>query len=77
MADVEEQCKLTRVLLYNNYNKVKFDEYTSITENFIIIENFLRKSNFLISTAEQKSATQINSEDDADTNDLIISNLKR
>jgi len=72
MADVEEQCKLTRVLLYNNYNKVKFDEYISITENFIIIENFLRKSNFLISTAEQKSSIQISSEAAANTNDLII-----
>jgi len=55
MADVEDNCNLIRVLLYDRYNKVKFDEYTSITENLIIIENFLRKSNFLITTAIGKT----------------------
>jgi hypothetical protein len=45
MAQVEEASELIRVLLYEQYNKLKFENYTSSTENLIILENFLRKSN--------------------------------
>ena len=51
MADVEELTFLNRVLLYNSYNKDKFDKFTSYTENLIILENFLRRTNFYISQA--------------------------
>lgn len=74
MSDVDNHSSLARVLLYSSYNKVKFDEFTSVSENLIILENFLRKSNFLISTAvggqEQQNNKRAN-------NDRIFENLKK
>jgi hypothetical protein len=40
-----------RTLLYDNYNKENFKEFRHSTENLIILENFLRKSNHLITNA--------------------------
>jgi len=51
MSEVETLTELNRVLLYKAYNKDKFDQFTSYTENLIILENFLRKTNFFISQA--------------------------
>lgn len=51
MADIEEHVEVTRTTLYKKYNKDMFERYCSNIENLIILENFLRKANFLISTA--------------------------
>jgi hypothetical protein len=81
MANVEDNCTLIRALLYDRYNKDKFEDYTAITENLIIIENFLRKSNFLITNAVQKSSSPFVSEnlnvEEITSNAKIIENLKK
>jgi guanylate kinase len=51
MADIQENVELTRTTLYQKYNKEMFDQYCSKIENLIILENFLRKANLLISIA--------------------------
>ena len=55
MSIVEKLTAAIRVLLYSNYNKTKFDEFTEDCENLIILESFLRKSNFLITNAVKET----------------------
>jgi len=69
MADIEEHVELDRTTLYKNYNKEMFEQYSSNIENLIILENFLRKSNYLLVTAVQKAST---SQQDADFNQRLI-----
>ena len=76
MSDTEENLTLVRSLLYENYNKVNFEAYTSCIENLIILENFLRKSDTIISHAVEKAQ---NKKDSAGALflDKTIENLKR
>lgn len=74
MSEVETHCVKARGLLYKHYNKGEFDLYTSISENLIILENFLRKSNFLISTAVGGQDQITNKRA---TNEHIFENLKK
>ena len=55
MSIVEKLTAAISVLLYSNYNKTKFDEFTEDCENLIILEAFLRKSNFLITNAVKET----------------------
>lgn len=51
MSIVQKLLDANRTLLYDNYNKENFKEFRQSTENLIILENFLRKSNQLITNA--------------------------
>ena len=48
MSEIEENMVIIRDLIYKDYNKRKFEKYTSKIENLIILEFFLRKANFLM-----------------------------
>lgn len=76
LSDIEKYVELARSTLYENYNKDIFTKYTSFIENLIILENFLRKSNSLITTAFLKSRTgKSNDEEDDFFQDQMVTNL--
>jgi len=74
MAAVQEQMEVSRFMLYQ-YNKAKFEEFCGVTENLIIIENFLRMSKCIIESAAEM-AVQSNAKP-GKVSELVVDFLKK
>lgn len=76
LSDIDKNVGIARSTLYDRYNKDVYEQFTSNLDNLIILENFLRKSNSLVTNAFLKSKNNRTSEKTEDFNqEKMVSNL--